>query len=1221
MLGKLFNLTSTAPVAATPVTPAGPSKPISSLESVQEDVHTRNLLFPDAQALFQHRNDQVFPLSAPSTHPAASSADAFDYEGDIELDTRDVRVLIMQDALSSTPATVLYDSQPPPPVPTSPATERSSTTGLAHVNLSESRRLPTSPRKPSMGHSARPVIIQPGSPQRHGVFDRRPSIQSRAQPRAESESQRAHREYTEELAGFSSCIFGNSELLAYKGTSTKMHLVPSDRGNDFASPLPGDGRGSFGRASMRSSKLSQSFSSEAVSPNPATGSPSATSRAGDRRKVLITRLFPVSLPSDDDDMVTPHSRFSDDSSGYPFPQYGEDTKGKKKKPQPKQKRTPMYAVALVISLPQGYSQPSSAAPSKPSFRGQGSYTEQDSFPSSFGSARRSGWTMVGMDSLDASYTSDIEDRIDAITQHWDIIMRTLTHMQSAVAAILYSMLKHADIASPDPFPASISSHISRTPSFSGRRRSEDGGSTKPPKSNAKLISLFPNCLLDNEQIKAEVEVARSRVVNGLRATRVVTGQNRWSIWREEARWVARWAAEKEQAPFFYNLLTGFLATHTDWLQALSPAWYRRRHLQQQKAKGDEDTSLPARTIIVSQDKMAARRLIFLLSAFLPANQQLPTMRMHRPSTSTSWGAGFSQSPPSFVVPILKEESLRRKINRRSGLRRASHSRSASMQGPNPRTSGVPVHLAHLAMERGHERRASDASSIRTTNLPITGGDYASRKSSTATAATIAPEPTIPHFATLQRAETTGSHMRPGSASSAAADDLKRTLRRGDSVGHASMGSTDSRQSSRWGSVISGLWNGRRRLSTDITAQTRDSLDSRDSTTSSPTKSHRKRASLTQMVKEAQSIDPADKIKSRDTSPRTSRDLVQTSGLGNESSDARQSRALEQFQRTPDPSGAFESPVKTSINAEDGVIDVDVPFPEYITSFETAVSSPSSSGYLSTPGLGNGLEAFEQSCRVAIDGDVPLNVAGWLQNYHPDFVLQGIPPPSGDLFEHIRDSLRAEPSPPLSSYSMSVESQHERWVEVSNVIVADTTNFTITRIRYRRLIRPVIPNDRRTPSLAGSLTRYGSLQPTPLFSPPDMQLEEEFIEEPVACLDDVLIEAVEKVIAHSSDASKVSSTCSSRSASIRRDRSNSTSTGSDEPQGLPRYLGVTSAPHEVPRAECKTVVLSALEEIVREVIEKREREGREGDEHKKVQEKEGSLRRAVRTWMENVEMGE
>ncbi len=163
--------------------------------------------------------------------------------------------LVMQDALSSLPQALLYDNQAPPPGPSS-SLDRPSTASLSQMHFPpDSRRPPPiSPRKSSVGHGSRPLVIQPDSPQlrQGGAFDRRPSVQSRSQPpRVESESQRAYREYMEELAVLASCMFGNSELMAYKGTSTKVHVVPSDSRADMPLSLANDGRGSLGRSSMR----------------------------------------------------------------------------------------------------------------------------------------------------------------------------------------------------------------------------------------------------------------------------------------------------------------------------------------------------------------------------------------------------------------------------------------------------------------------------------------------------------------------------------------------------------------------------------------------------------------------------------------------------------------------------------------------------------------------------------------------------------------------------------------------------------------------------------------------------------------------------------------------------------------------------------------------------------------------------------------------------------
>ncbi len=1251
MLGKLFNLGAGSGTGALP-SPQPSSHRSFPLESVQEDIHTRHLLFPDPQDLYEHRANQLYPLSSGATTPTGSSTYAFDYNADIELDVRDVRIIIMQDALSSVAASLLYDSQPAPPVPTSSMDRPSATAGSYSVQ--EPRRTPASPRKPSVSYQQRPIVIQPGSPKiRQGAFDRRPSIHSRNQGYVESEPQRAWREYREELATFSSCIFGNSELMAYKGTSTKVHVVPSEV-RPSESSMFGDGRGSLGRSTMRASRLSQSFSSENPSPFPPPPTP-GTSRVQDRKKVLITRLFPVSLPLDED-LPSPHGGFSEDTTGYPFPNTGEDAKGKKKKFQPRQKRTPMYAVALIVTLPPSPAQ-ATAGTLRSAFKGSGSYAEQDGFPSSFSSTRRSGWTLVGQggfggpDSYDSSYGNDMEDQIDAITQHWDIIMRTLSHLQSVVAATLFTMLRQADLASPDPLPA-LALQMARGQSVSGRR-SEDGPPVKTPKTNAKHITLLPNSLLDNRQISAEIDAAKTRIVAGIRASRVTTGQNRWPIWREEARWVAKWAGGREQGFFFFNLLTGFLATHTDWLQALSPPSYRRRHLlQQQKGRSEEDTLVPSRTIILSDDKIAARRLVFLLSAFLPASQQLPGLKAHRPSTPASLSA-LSQSPPSFVVPILKEESLRRKINRRTGSRIPSHSRNLSLQTQNSRSGAVPPPLAHLSMDGRHERRASDAASIRTTHLPIRGSDPHTRKSSAATTATITPETSIPHFSTVHRAEIF-TQGRPGSSTSVATDDLKRLARDG-SPGSQGSGAGERRQSSRW-SVISGLWSARRR---DSTSRSPGPSDGLNGCPGSPAKA--RQPSITAFSKAAPGVgapgglaggqvsDPRDddSVDPRDPTPprRPSPDTTGPSG---------QPGVVQKPQRTFNPSGAFESPVKTSINIDDGVIDVDVPLPDFITSFESAVSSPSSSGYLSASGFGTGLDAFEQSFRFAADGDVPLNVAGWLQHFHPDFVLQALPA-QHDVMEQVKDSMRAEPTPPVlpdTVPSSSGDAPAEKWIDISSAIVADTTTFTITRIRYRRLVRlskagpTAAAAQVATPATPSSQPAAGS---TPASY--DVPLREEFIEEPVVVFDDVLVEAVERVIAAGSTSggastestvSKVSSTSSSRSTSKRRERERRDSLSQADAgrfqqhhgQGHPGHghghdqglvpVSVVPPPQqqEVPRSQCKTVLLSALEDLIQDIIGEKEQDQDQElgpDERDRERERESLLREAVRGWIENVDL--
>ncbi|KAI0206380.1 hypothetical protein F4808DRAFT_117545 [Astrocystis sublimbata] len=1195
MLGKLFNLTSNAAgSASTQQTPTGSTLPP---ESVQEDLHTRSLLFPDTQELF-HREDQLFSLPVSNTLQSGSQTSAYDYDTDVDFDVRDVRVVIMQDTLGNVNPSLLFDSHPGPALDRPTPSAASSSQSISQ----DSRRNPVSTRKGSQGQIARPLVIQPASPQpRQGAFDRRGSIQSRTYNFAETESQRASREYREELASFSSCIFANTDVMAYKGTSTKVHVIPSDNrptSSIIPSSYAADGRGSLGRSSMRSSRLAQSFTLESAHPQT---SAHAHGRTVDRKKILVTRLFPVNLPSDETE--TPHG-VAEDGAGFPFPYSPDETKPKRKKPKPITKRTPMYAVALVIPLPANPSNSTNSATTAPksTFRASSSFNEPDAFPSSLGSTRRAGWSMMGSgygsEPFESFFSNDGEDRMEFITQHWDIIMRTLTHLQAVVAGVLYPMLQEADSTAPDPYPANAPIQIGRAASTHNRRGS-DSSQVKLPKQYTKLVTLAPNALMQDKQINEEVENAQLRIVTGLCATRVVTGQGRWGLWREEARWVARWAGSKEQGFFFFNLLTGFLATHTDWLQALSPVWYRRRYYQQQKAKSEEDNSLPSRTVIIASDKMAARRLVFLLSAFLPANQQLPTTRAQRPATSASFGA-FGHSPPSYIVPINKEESLRRKINRRQGQRGPSHTRSFSIQSQATTRSmtGIPAQLAHLSIDnQQHERRSSDL--FKPTHLPLSGSDRNARKSSAVTANTVLPDEAVAHFSTTQR--NLSRVVRPDNRGSAAADDLKRSLTRVDSVGHSSRASTHSsrnthsRQSSRWGSVISGFWGTRRRDSTASTTQTPDTLGLYDSPLQSPTKEDGLPFAVDQP--ESRRTDEAGIQDSTQNDPDTPRKQV--------------ARQFSTQTRVPDPSGAFVSPVKTSINHDDGVIDVDVQFPDYLTSFETAVSSPSSSGYLSTPGLGSALDSFEQSSRLPVDGDGPLNVAGWLQNYHSDFTLQAIPPQK-DILVQVRESLKAEPTPTVHASTISDEWPMEQWVDVSSAIIADTTTFSIKRLRYRRLVKPRTTADR---SISGSLHPYSSLG-TPALSPFEQAIDEKFEEETLVTLDEALIDAVERVIAQTNDSSRVTSATSSRSVSKRRGRSNSEASETGE-----ATTGVRLESQEVHRFECKTVVLTALGNIVQEVVDKRERESQCTDQDAGYQtnrEKESALRGAVRTWLDAVD---
>ncbi|KAI9742686.1 MAG: hypothetical protein M1818_003827 [Claussenomyces sp. TS43310] len=1115
MLGRLF---STLPSSLAPALPST-TRPNGSLESVQEDIHTRNLLYPDAEALYEHQNDQVFPLHT-SAPLLGSSLNNFDINTDIDMDLKDVRIIVMQEATSfSNSAAMMYDSHP--------LRETDRKDASANTQQSGSSRSITRPRRTSLGQTSKPVVIMQ---ERESAFGRRPSTHARTSSYAETENQRSAREYREELSTFSSCIFGSSDIMSYKGTGTKMHIIPTEpKAASF------DGLGSLGRSSIKSSRLAQSYTSESLHTPPSASLP----KTPDRKKVVVTRIFPVPLPAHEQEGT---------ADEYPFPDVGNAEKPKK----PKQKRTPMYAIGLIIQLPV-----TPAAPASRSyFRGAASYPDQDSSPSSYSSLKPAGWTLLGdgfgIESLDSSLTSDVDDRLDLIAHHWDVIMRTLTDLQAIVSKNVLAMLRQVDVASPIPVPPN--GHL-RTGSVSiaGKRVEEIVKPYKPAGSNAKLVQLPPNSLVRNDSVKTAVEAARSRVLNGIKTFQVVTRQGRWAIWRDEARWVSKWAGGKEEGFFFYNLLTAFLGTHTEWLEALGPMWHKRRRYQQKRAVQTyfEDVPLSARTVVVahSRDKMAARRLVFLLSAFLSPNQQQQPPQPHlsyrtaRPATATSFGA-HSQSPPS-CLPI-REGSLRRKANKKK-----AHSRTMSF----------PAQSIHE-----HGRRNSD---LKTANLPIPGSNEGSRKSSVATTTTVTPVTTVPHFST-RRTRNTGPAARPGSSGSVAADGLIRSLKRGDSPSQWS-NSTDSQENSRWGSMTS--WSAR-----GLGFWRRDSTPTTD--VSQPdAEPETKKGKLAEMVEEAQRHKHA---KSTCAAPEPPAEPIL-------------------------PAAPYQFPVKASID-EDGVIDIEVPMPDFFSPFGSTISSPSSSGCLSTH-MGPGLEGFEHFSYGS--ADAPLNAGGWLPQYHPDFSLQAIPE-QDDLEDQVKASMRAEPTPAIN------HTQGEsRWVDISSALIADTTKFTIKRIRYRRHIKmraePEV-DDAQSQSTSIYGNPYAAIVQTPSL---DGIIEDAFTEEMVMSLDETLIEAVERIIAQPSAAS-TNSASSSRStsrvpASKRRERSDSV---------VKETTGETTDPNaEVPRSECKKRILDALESIAKSVSDSRqELAGGEGGTAKRDTLEESFLREGVRMWLRTVEEG-
>jgi len=1214
-----------------------------------EEAHTHNLLFPDASLLQQSQN-YAYPLHSSTSPATATAARSFDDQGEWDIQSsQDLRVIIAQDAMGSLDQSiVLFDSKPPPsrPPPPKPVVDQAAAASNRTDTLQATAQSTTAAGETEFA----PLGSHRHGIQRHSLSLRSPLALRNAQatePPAhagykdpegailrsshrgkpvsfpvndyESIQSRLASEAEDEQRSLVDCMFGVT-VFSYKGPSTKLHILPSDNGSEvsstFTNPILERGYGPSGR--MEGPRRSQLMRSGTTSssrnhsrrPSSSSSSSNKVNTAKEKTTILITRMFSVNLPQTSPISEGTHDhdlRREKTSSviGYPFPEVAGG--GPPKSRKAKQIKTPMYGVSIVLQLPQNH-RGMLAPPSR--------------------SENRSGWPSHESDPFASigGIPSEVDGRLDHIVRHWDVITRTLSYLQSVASERILALLKiERDTAPPPPVR------------FVGPDPTGPGAEPKPvlkfkrQGTNQRSLRLQTNALMGNEHIQNEAKLVVVRIALGLKIPRVVTGQGRWGVWREEARWVGRWAGGKEQNFFFFNLLTAFLGNHTGWLNSLGPSWYKRRHFQQQLAHQSEPVAIPSRTVIVSSDKMAARRLIFLLSAFLAAkNPPVGASSPQRPETSTSFRS-YSQSPPSGI-PLLRQESLRRTINKRGRGNRSgagdarSHKRVTSFPCHDTTMGKVsevdPLHF----VPGGHSRRQSDSRSISVTNMPVISNGTATRKNSNATTATATPHKTVPiaHFTRHGNEE-----QRPTSSESVASVTLRQTLNKSEST-NVSNNSTESQSASRWGSLISGFWSNRRESSTDesdFLALSQEGLGisgvhGPNHIAQSPYKSK-----LARMADEASRIGDDEELYPEDLEDRSTRSpstVLPSPDQGRASSTNSSPTAAKAIPERPK---LCESPLKMSVDENDGVVNIDLLIPRALSSsFGSHMSSPGKTHH--TPC--SSLDGYASGCSPSrAEPETAANVAGWLKRYHEDFALQAVRP-YADLVKDIKRSMVAEPTPNTTSTTPNGESGPvDKWVDVCATLVADTSTFSITRLRLRRRVKlhPMPPTSTHsearpsTPLQSQYGNPYTADQLTPGFGTLDECLEEEMVEEPIMDMDGTLIDAIERVLVQSGQSSKAHSTASSRSSSVRAGRREKSGNG-----------GVDSlSTLEVPRGECKRMVLGALEQVVKSVTADRtlEEGGGRGRDIKGAGGKsrsastrtvpvESTLREGIRKWLHEVE---
>lgn len=1143
----------------------------ASLESLTEETHTYDLLYPDQESLLNTQH-KIYPLSQSDLASVACAATSYDDRGDLDIQSsRDIRLIVAQDGNAVAPQPrVLYDSHPPAsPRPPSGA---GSNTGRPRADTSNGKLNPAEVGK-TLGNNARishsaqtpKSFVAPQSSSSSPESDTRSAFWSAQIRRAgnrssvnEEESAQAWtaRESREETNALLGCMFGQTGLPLV--SSTKLHINPPKSTIGQGGNAPSESSDLTGSRLFpkRRTPLTRSMTAEDIQNTLLASNENAHTQQLPQQfkgpSILITRLFSADLPNPVVTKATP------EAESLESPQKSATTSTDDKA---KQIKMPKYGVAILIQLPSIKRLNTSSAILPQRSRLSSSHEE----PHHLAAIRQR--LIREASTIDVGDSAIIDQGIERIVAHWSVLTRTVSLLEAVARSAILSRLQ--DVSAYELALASNIKNHGRSPEKVYSRQKK----YKQP--SQRTIQLPGEALQNSPAVSKSASEISRRLASALKIRRVIAGQGRWGVWREEARWVSRWAGGKEQNFFLFNLLTAFLGNHTEWLETLGPSGsgYRRTDRTQR-----ETNRIKHRTVVVSADKMAARRLVFLLSAFLPCSYVMPQAEaLGRPLSSRS-STGLSRSPPTGV-PIPRERSLRRTINRktkqiRTGSPLPLHERSISFSKQDAPTDEDTCGMrGHSVL--GHSRRKSEARSIRSLALPIPTSHADSRKSSITTIATLVPDSVaVPHFTSPPTGSIGGTAAapRPGSSGSLASLSLRRTLSRSESA--ALSLSPDSPSASRWGSMLSGFWSTRRGSSTDHTDPMGSPHDGLGLSglpySSSP-------GTLAEMVEglEAQPV-AVQSDADRETlhgppSPiMITEETLEGQKGGTAARDIPERAITEEFS------------MKLSIDTNDGVVDIDLPTNNsFSSSLDSATSSPkapisgasSFNDHVSTCG-----GKSHQSHTSLPTGSPPaVDVAGFLKSYHPDFALQAVRPYKG-IKEEVKASMRAEAVADTTSRRIVDE--------VCTTLIADTTTFSITRLTLRH------------PSTGASTDSRSSNDPK----------DSEIAEEPLMDLDSTLISAVERVIAHSQPSSVAHSRAPSpsRPSKLKQDRH---AHGSNTPNV------------EVSPNECRSLVLGALEQVAKSVSAEQQNhkakdvKSSDNSQAKMTGEKpDSSLREGVRRWL-------
>ena len=899
--------------------------------------------------------------------------------------------------------------------------------------------------------------------------------------------------------------------------------------------------------------------------------------------ILVTRTFVVALPetrerSDDPTTPTSNDNESPTASRVDIARDADVATGKKTKLV--EKRIPMFAVGVLLTLPPEDQRLNiSRPPSRSSV----------SFPDSLGSDIASSWTFLEAisDSLASSVRSQrrSDRRIEAITDCWDVVLKALTSLEHVARAEVGKVLHEVN--------EEIMSTFVKIPKGPQEQRTNQRNVyIRTPLALAHIPRLHYFCRLNTR-----------RICYALRIPKVVTGTGfADGHWVDEARYLVSICGTKAQNFFMFHLLTAFLGNHTDWLEKLGVPC-RKQHPYGNDHRSSSP-SMSCRTIIVADKRALARRLVFLLASFLPtpagdnAFEQYPIHTYSpMPISGVADSSPVSKALPRDVINPTLGHRLRDQHVSFGAADSVGLSTSASTTG-SPALSSSYNYIAKGARPSQHlARQDSDATSIRTSSIfPIAASSQHSRKTSAVQSATT-PHPATPiaHLTTLQDNYFPEQAVVDG-ADSVASADLARLLRR-DSSGSLS--------SSTWGNLLGGVL-GRKQDSMDHRQRSESSNKSGPSQSRQPINARSSNENATppnkleSMVEEAAS--PA-------ASSKKSKEEI-TSGLP----------LAAELRQPPNPMKSLAPRMK--VDEDDGVIDVDMGLLGFTgwnaenqqqPHLHEQQASASVRSFEAAGSLHSSLSRIRATSRTRPSEGT--NVAGYLKRYHEDFMLQSVQPYE-DLLDEVKKSMSHEARSvnmrdvPSTRCGSDVGDKSDQWVTLSSTLIADVSNFTMRRFLLQRKVKADSPAARNNPpspvSVAGSAAHVRS--------------EERFLDEPVMDFDTTLTEAIEGILDTSPN---IASSLPSLSSSHRRTASVVTIDSNPATPPVSAASGPFGA-HHYARPDCRQVVAEALEEVVRSVDENIHRVQKsdttpcesvaQSQGHKSDCDDQNVLREGVRRWL-------